>query len=176
MKNNNYNIDFQSLKEGVHKFNFSIDKSFLNICQNTDINDLNISIETNLEKTSRNLIFKFIIIGKLNLQCDRCLDNFDLPINYNANLYVNFGEETSDVTDIYDTMILSESENSIDLSKHFYDYIILQVPLKRVHPDDENGESTCNIEMLERINNMQDENIDTERIDPRWEKLKKLYN
>jgi len=173
--NNKYIIDFLGLSDGKHKFNFSIDKSFLDIYQNTEINDLTISIETELEKTSRNLIFNFKINGKLNLQCDRCLDNFDLPIKYKTKLYVNFGKETSNLTDVDDTMILGKSESSIDLSKHFYDYIILQVPMKKVHPENEEGESTCNIKMLEHIENTEN-NDDTKSIDPRWEKLKSLYN
>ena len=172
---NRYNIDFLNLKEGKYELSFSIDKSFLDIYQNTDINDLDISVKTDLEKTSRNLILKFDIEGKINVQCDRCLDNFDLPIKYNTKLFINFGEETSDLTDVDDTMVVSKSENSIDLSKHFYDYIILQIPIKKVHPDDDKGESTCNIKMLEHIENIQD-NDDTESIDPRWEKLKNLYN
>ena len=172
-ENTNYIIDFLSLKEGKYNFNFRIDKSFLSLYQNLDINDLDIYVKANLEKTSRNLIFNFIISGNLNVQCDRCLDYFDLPIKYKTNLNVNFGKEASDLTDIDDTMTLIETKDTIDLSKHFYDYILLQMPIRKVHSNI--GDNKCNEEMLEHISRINTKN-DSEEIDQRWEKLKTLYN
>ncbi|MBN1252770.1 MAG: DUF177 domain-containing protein [Bacteroidales bacterium] len=170
-----YNIAFSGLKEGTHNFNFSINKNFLENFQYADINDIDISVDVIMQKTSRNLIFEFVFLGTVNVQCDRCLDYFDLPIDYKTMFYVNFGDKTSDITDIDDTMILARTEDTINLAKHFYDYIILQIPIKIVHPDDKKGKSTCNIEMLERINQIQN-NYKKESTDPRWDKLKNLHN
>ena len=46
----------------------------------------------------------------------------ELEIDYSPSLYVNFGEETSDLTDIDDTMVLNKSEDKIELAKHLYEW------------------------------------------------------
>ena len=47
-----------------------------------------------------------------------------------------------------------------------------QLPIQKVHPDDENGKSTCDPDMLKKIREHMviDENI----TDPRWDELKNL--
>jgi uncharacterized metal-binding protein YceD (DUF177 family) len=46
--------------------------------------------------------------------------------------------------------------------------------MRCVHPDDENGNSTCDSEMLNLLDSMQQKEHDENEIDPRWEKLKEL--
>jgi uncharacterized metal-binding protein YceD (DUF177 family) len=46
------------------------------------------------------------------------------------------------------------------------------VPIRKVHPDDENGESTCDPEIIKRITT--EEKEESEGVDPRWEALKNL--
>ena len=51
---------------------------------------------------------------------------------------------------------------------------MLALPIKRVHPDDKNGKSTCDPVMLKKLEELIiDEETDT---DPRWDELKKLMN
>ena len=71
-------------------------------------------------------------------------------------------------------LLLPADEHELDLKQYIYEYIHLALPIKRVHPDDKNGKSTCDPEMLkklkEHIVNNENEN------DPRWDELKKLMN
>jgi uncharacterized protein len=65
-------------------------------------------------------------------------------------------------------------EHELDMKQYFYEYILLALPIKRVHPDDKNGNSTCDPEMLKKLK----EHIISEEVesDPRWDELKKLIN
>lgn len=173
---NKYSIRFSGLADEKHHFTFQISKDFLEKYGQTEISDLNIKVDALMEKTSRHLGFEFHIEGVVNVQCDHCLDYFDLELNFDSQLFVIFGEETSDLTDIDDRMVLSCKENKIDLAKHFYDYINLQIPLQRIHPDDENGYSTCSSEMLDNIEKYMGEESSSDKVYPRWDKLKNLYN
>ena len=146
-----YNIQFSGLKAGKHEFEFKIGKDFFTYFENTGIEDANIEVYVDFEKNERYLALDFHLEGTVQTVCDRCLDDLNIEIDYAPRLYVNFGEETSDLTDIDDTMILSRSEDKIELAKHFYDYILLNMPIQKVHPDDKNGASTCNPEMIEKI-------------------------
>jgi len=173
---NKYSIQFSGLAEGKYQFEFQISKDLLEIYGQTEINDMNIKVDALMEKTSRHMAFVFHIEGVINVQCDRCLDYFDLELNFDNKLHVIFGEETSDITDIDDRMVLSRKEDKIDLAKHFYDYINLQIPLKKIHSDDENGDSTCNKKMLDNLEKFLGEQSPSNKVDPRWDKLKHLHN
>ena len=171
-----YSIQFMGLAEGKHQFDFQIAKDFLGDFEETEINDLNLTVDVLMEKTSRHLSFEFHIEGFISVACDRCLEYFNLDLSFDNQLFVIFADETSDLTDIDDRMNLSRKEDKIDLAKHFYDYITLQVPMQKVHPDDENGYSTCKPEMLDKIEKYMGTESPAEKVDSRWDKLKDLYN
>jgi uncharacterized metal-binding protein YceD (DUF177 family) len=58
--------------------------------------------------------------------------------------------------------------------QHCYEYILLALPIQRVHPDDKNGESTCDPGMLDKLK--EHIIIEEPETDPRWDELKKLMN
>lgn len=178
---NTYKIPHTKLSNGEHSFVFAVDDAFFAKVNQTDygVKRGNLNVEVHLTKKKDILILDIFIEGTVNIQCDRCLDYFDLPIEYRGNLYVEFGEETSDLSDIYDSMVLAYTEDELDLSQHIYEYVNLSLPYSCVHPEDENGKSQCNQEMLKKLDqyliNDEDDKND-EEIDPRWEKLKSLMN
>jgi len=173
-----YNIQFSGLKVGKHEFEFEIEKDFFSHFENSDVKDANIGVYVDFERNERYLALDFHLEGTIQTICDRCLDEISVEIDYTPRLHINFGEETSDLTDIDDTMVLGRSEDKIELAKHFYDYILLNLPIQKIHPDDEDGNSTCNPEMIEKIEKYElgQEDEDSEKTDPRWDKLKGLYN
>ncbi len=173
---NKYSIQFTGLAEGKHQFSYKISSDFLENYPETEINDLRFEVDVLMEKTSRHLGFEFYFKGSASVRCDRCLDYFDIKLNFDKELYVIFGEETSDLTDIDDRMILSRKEDKLDLSKHFYDYINLEIPMQNIHPDNDEGESTCNHKMLNEIEKYMGIENPSDEVDPRWDKLKNLYN
>ncbi len=171
-----YSINFLGITEGKHQFNFNVNKDLFVLYEEDSIEDADINVVVDLEKSVRHLSINFKIKGRISTICDRCLDTLKLNIDYSPHLHINFGDYTSDLSDIYDVMTLSRSEEKLDLSKHLYDYIMLNIPIQKVHSED-NG-SECNPEMLEQIERYEigNNNIEETEIDPRWEKLKQLYN
>jgi len=171
-----YSIQFLGLKDGKHNFEFEVGKKLFEAYGNSEILDADIVIKVHFEKSTSYLSLLFDIQGIVQTTCDRCLDPIDIEIDYSPELYVNFGDETSDLTDIDDTMILARSEDSLELAKHFYDYIILNMPIQKYHPDNEDGSTTCNPEMIKKLEDYMAGDDNNGTIDPRWEKLKNLYN
>ncbi len=171
-----YYINFAGLADGKHDFRFEVDKMLFTIYGDNDLIDANLTIDVELDKKPNHLAFSFHLSGNVTVPCDRCLGDMIIEINDSPVLYVNFGEHSSDITDIDDTMILARSEGKIDLSKHFYDYIILNIPIKKNHPDDKNGNSSCNPEMLKNLEKYSTKETKNENTDPRWDKLKSLFN
>ncbi len=167
-----YNIAFRSLSDGTHNYHFTIDDAFFKHFEESEISRANVEIDVTLEKTSKLLTLTFDISGIVTIDCDKCLDELELEVEYNDLLYVKLGDKSSDITDVDDTIILANTENEIALAQHLYEYIHLSLPYRRVHEEDENGNSSCNPEMLKKL----EEYLlpEDEIADPRWDALKNI--
>ena len=73
-----------------------------------------------------------------------------------------------------DIITIHAEEPVLDLKQYFYEYILLALPIQRIHPDDSEGNSTCDPHMLEKLQEHIVNDIDEK--DPRWDELKKLAN
>ncbi len=172
---NKFVIKHRNLKEGTFNYKFDIDDSFFKIYPESEIQKGKIQVNTELSVTKNLLTFNISLNGTVKLQCDRCLDDFDFKIKYDTILYVDFGNQNSDLSDADNRITISNLSEEIVLDKHFYDYLHLSLPYKRIHSNNENGNPACNVEMLKKIKKYTSEKKE-EIIDPRWEKLKSLYN
>ncbi|MCG8409844.1 MAG: DUF177 domain-containing protein [Bacteroidales bacterium] len=166
-----YRIVYQGLSIGEHNFNFDIDDLFFESLEYSDIKKGKLETQILLKKKSSFLELDFDINGYIILTCDRCLDEYQQDIDYKGKLFVKFSEHDDDLAD--DVIVLSPSEHELDISHYIYESINLSIPLKRVHPNI-NGESTCNKEMLEKLEDYKIEESTEENIDPRWNDLRKL--
>jgi uncharacterized metal-binding protein YceD (DUF177 family) len=173
MSNRQFVIPFKGLSSGKHDFVFDIDDKFFDAFTESEINKGKVHVEVLLIKSVTMLELIFSLEGSVYVMCDRCLDDFDLSISYNTNLFVKFGETTEEQTD--EIIVLSQNEFEIDLTQYIYEYIHLSLPYRRLHPDDDNGKSTCNKDMIKKLEEyLMDEKVKTP--DPRWNDLNNLLN
>lgn len=177
MAKNNFVIDYKALANGRHDFKYRLDSSFFAQFAESEFQNGKIELDLVAEISDYSLKFDFDFKGTVEVECDRCLDLFDLPIEGYFTLNVKFGDVSSDPAEADDEIVLSRDENKIDLAHHIYEYIALSVPARRVHPDGIDGLPQCNpdmsatLEVLEAHDNV----VET---DPRWEQLRNLdmYN
>jgi uncharacterized metal-binding protein YceD (DUF177 family) len=125
-----------------------------------------------MDKRSTHLDLAIRISGNVRICCDRCLEMFFHPIVCENRLLVKFGKTIEDIDP--DILSLPVGEHELDLQQHIYEYIMLALPIKRVHPDDNKGRSTCDPVMLKKLEELIVE--EEPEIDPRWDELKKLMN
>lgn len=159
-------IPFFGLKEGKHEFKFIIGQSFFEAFENSLLDDADVTVKLNLEKLSTMLILNFKAKGTTRVSCDRCGDDFDLPINTSHKLIVKFGEEAFEQTD--DIVVLHHDAHDFDVSQEIYEMLVLSLPNKRVHA----RKSDCNQEAIELLKSFKSN--EEENTDPRWDALKKL--
>ena len=167
-----YNIPFLGLKEGEHEFEFHVDREFFESFETSEISEADVKIAVLLEKSLRLMVLNFTIVGKLAARCDRCLDDFSLAVDFEGKLFVKFGEGNDEVAD--DVIFLNEKEHTINIGQYIFESIHLCLPYARIHPDDENGDSTCNLKMLEKLEELSIQNNHQENHDSRWDQLKKI--
>lgn len=172
-KKDRYLIAFQGLKEGEHCFEFDVNDTFFGLLDYSLIERGALKVFVNLSKTSRHLELEVAIDGYVYVQCDRCLEEYAENITFDGRLFVKFGEERFDEDD--EIWVLSKDDNDLDITHYIYESINLSLPYRKVHPDDKNGNITCNPEMLEKLEEYTIEEEKNEEItDPRWDKLKDL--
>ncbi|MGQ8337292.1 YceD family protein [Sunxiuqinia sp. A32] len=169
-----YNIAFKGLGQGKHEFEFQIGKRFFEYFDGGIAEDGNVDVKVTLEKQSSLMALWFQVKGTVGIQCDRCLDLFDQPIESENKIFIKYGEETFDEGD--DVIWVSPTDHQVNVGKLIYDFIILSIPIQHVHPEKPNGKSNCNPEMLEKISGMSYLEKPTEETDSRWDELKKLLD
>ncbi len=161
-------IPYKGLSIGKHEYSFHVEDSFFAALKSESVERGDLNVNLILDKDSRLITIYVEIKGILSLECDRCLDFFDFPIDINYTQIYKFGKAPDNQDD--EIIYLSEKEYQIDVSRLIFENILLQIPIKKVHPDDENGESTCNQEQLELLNNFRKQH----KADPRWDVLKNI--
>ncbi|MBQ5512176.1 MAG: DUF177 domain-containing protein, partial [Bacteroidales bacterium] len=82
---------------------------------------------------------------------DRCLEPFDMPIDASYDLVVKYGDKTTPLDEADDVITIGEDDDFLDLSQHIYEYVVLSLPARRVHPDLPDGQPGCDPEMLSHI-------------------------
>jgi uncharacterized protein len=169
-----YTIPLGGLKEGRHVFDFEIGNEFFEEFEESEIKEGCLTAYVEMDKSKSHLDILVRISGNVMICCDRCLEMFSKPLESENRLLVKIGKSISD--DDPDILSLPSNEHELDLKQHLYEYIHLALPIKRVHPDDKNGNSTCNKEMLEKLNELLVDEVNENLSDPRWDELKKLKN
>jgi len=165
-----FHISFTGLKDGQHSFDFQIGKAFFEAFEEDRIEDSNINLKLHLNKSDSMLQWDFEFDGQVQVACDRCTGLFWHPIELKELLIIKFGPETIEESE--NILVLNETEHEVQLEQYIYEFISLSLPMKLTHPEDEDGNSDCDMDFLENFTN--EEAANDEEIDPRWAALKNL--
>lgn len=145
-----YQIQHTELDDGSHQFDFQADDKIISRFENEEIRNTDLSVSAILERKSDDFMLILDAKGSIELQCDRCLDFFTRDMKLHHEVSIQLAEETNFDTD-EDFVTLSKSDNYLDIAYFIYEMIILDLPIRRVHPEDENGNSMCNPDVIKYI-------------------------
>ena len=167
-----YNIAFKGLSQGKHIFDYEVDNKFFEEFDGGVVDEGKVDVRLTLDKQSSMMIFSFDLSGTVKVQCDRCLEMYDQVIKSQERIFVKFGEK--EFNDGDDVIWVSTNDYQLNVAQLVYEFICLALPIKKVHPDDENGNLTCDPEMIERLNKyiVSEEEVSN----PIWNDLKKLLD
>ncbi|WP_194777318.1 YceD family protein [Pararhodonellum marinum] len=181
-----YEIEVIKLNEGQHEFTFEIsDPFFALIKENNLIQKGSLTALVAVNKLPNLIETQFNITGTVRLTCDRSLEEFDHPLETSQKVLYKFGAEEKEINE--DIFMITRNTPNINVAQLIYEFIILALPAKKIHPDyleemDEDefegeGEMVYVSEIedeSEPLDKADEENPD--KTDPRWEILKKLKN
>jgi len=164
-----YKISLSGLQIGHHSFDFQIDDQFFESFEKSRVQKGSLTLKVEMEKSETMLQLHFHFNGNVTVACDRCLDDFLYPLHFNEMLIVKFGYKKHEESE--SIIIINANEYEIPIAQYIYEYINLSLPMQLIHPNLENGDSGCNKEFLK---NFDYQKTEEDKIDPRWEALKKL--
>ena len=175
MGKSQYIIQFGGLPVGIHEFEFEVgDKFFKNddLTQASEVQKAKLYVKAILTKQNNLLQLEFAINGTVGIECDRCLKDFDYPIETSEKLVVKFGdpEESND-----EILVIKEGDAEFDVAHYIYEYIILAIPPRKVPCEIDEEQFICDEETLKKLENISsDSEKKKDPINPMWEQLKKL--
>jgi len=162
-----------NLPSGEHEYEFDFDSDFFDNFENSIVEKGSGIIKVNLEKSETFLEMSVEIEGSLELVCDRSLDPFDYPVKLQKNLILKFDEEVEQ-QDGDEIIFIPWNTQTIQLEQYIYEFLSLEVPMKKLHPRFSNEEKNSEEEILIYSSPTESDNKEEDDIDPRWQKLKNL--
>lgn len=140
-----FDIEFVKLKEGKHRFEFVVKDDFFKAFDSS-LSVQEINVEVDFIKSTNMFTLDFTIKGKINTECDRCLNDLQLPIYGEYQLLVKITD--SELEDEDDLVYIGSSDYKINIAQHLFDYIYLSIPIKKTCHD---IGSKCDPSIAEKI-------------------------
>lgn len=135
-----------------------------------------VEIDIGIQKSGEEYFCQGKVMATINMECCRCLNGFDKEVKNDTDFIICAAktkaeeENENDVADDEDYVYFSGSDIQADVSDIVRQAIILALDLKPLCAEDCKGLCPqCGINL-----NEQQCSCKTEKIDPRWEGLKKL--
>lgn len=184
-----YNIDLKSMQADSAKYEFVLDNLYFANIDGPEVQKGKVNVELSVKRSLHAFELDFQINGVVFVPCDRCLDDVELPVNSSDKLLVKFGREYAEEGD--NLIIIPEEEGVINVAWFMYEFISLAIPMKHVHaPGKCNKAMTSKLSKHLRVDaemgdddffdaeiddNTSEEDLE-EKIDPRWNELKKILD
>lgn len=165
-----YIVPIKGLSLGKHQYGFTIDDNFFDGYEGSEITSADIKVDLTLDRHTTFMEIKGVFEGIVKSECDRCLEELDLELDFETSLLVKF-TRTNQEEDNEEVLILDPSESELDMKQFFYDYVCLALPLQKVHLEGE-----CDPRMIEKLEKLRGESDILPEGRTPFDKLKDLMN
>ena len=133
---NRITIPIKGLKQGSHSFRFEIDGEFFKDYDNTQILDAGCTVRAEVVRHQTILKINCLVGGFVVTQCDRCLEDLVLKVDFERELTVGFGAvDVDDAGSEEDVVLIDPAQSELSLDQFIYDYVCLSLPIVKAHPE-----------------------------------------
>lgn len=172
-----FKLRLAGVEDGTYSFSISCKKEFFELAKISNIEDGNLKLQVEMSKTEKLVDVRCHFEGYVVAPCDRCLLPVTLPMDIDERLIVKLVPtvEEGENDDDDDIWVMDENTYELDIFQFVYESIFLAMPISVIHEDDENGNSTCDPEVLKKLEELSQKEEEKEKeTDPRWDALKNL--
>ena len=152
-----YKIQISGLAQGKHDYEFPVKGDFFKEFGNSQIKDAALVAKVVLDKGSGWMNVSCNVVGTILTECDRCLDDLEIPMNFTADIAVKTAKLGEEIESTDEFLIIDPSDGELDLKQFIYDYICVNVPLKKEHE-----EGRCNPKMLKKLEELKAVDVEQE--------------
>lgn len=170
MGKSQYIVPFGGLPVGLHEFEFEVNDPFFSKFENSEVDKASLEVRALLTKQNNVLQLSFDIKGTIGIACDRCLKDFDFPVETKENLVIKHGDPAESTDEI---LVIPEGQDEIDVTHYLYEYIVLALPARKVPCELDEKQFVCDYEVLEKLKNLAPED-NKEPNNPMWDQLSKI--
>lgn len=138
--NDNFIIPLNGLTAGEKAFSWKAGKEFFESFENSEIIDAELVANAVIKKSGSYLGVDCSVEGSVTVECDRCLEDLDMPIDTTIMLSVKYGEEETPEEHQEgerEVIFIPQDDAELDLSQVIYDYVCLSLPMQRHHEEGE---------------------------------------
>ncbi len=174
MKNlNEYTLNIFGLSNKLHHFTYKLEEDFYAFFDTGIVYGGNIDVVLDFDKSDLRIECNFTLKGEVTVLCDRTLEPFEVEIDTQAKVFYKYADTTEEVDE---KMFLIEwSTQQLNLAQLFYEYTILALPIRKIHPkfanESEDEKFTFSTEKEDNI-----DNDDSVGDNSHWAVLKNLKN
>lgn len=173
-ENRAFSVELPKLKNGLNHFVFDVSPEFFAGFEQPLIQKGQIQVQVELKKNLNQLDAFFRMRGSVQLNCDRCDEPFDFPLEIEKRLVYTYQDQGVAEDDFEELIYLDPKNHLLDVSQEIYDFVCLEVPIRKVP---EGCDESCP-RFPAHVVLIQDEAADEpesdEIADPRWAILNKL--
>lgn len=170
-----YSIELSKLRFGLNEDVFELDRSFFEAFEFSLVRDGELKVISEITKNDNHLDAMFRFNGHIILECDRCTEPYPHALDIERRvIFTNDPELEFDEDEV---VVIDRKEQWLDLSGDFFDFVNLEVPIRKVPPKEIHLCPPAVLQILgldENGNEIEPVEEEEETIDPRWAELKKL--
>jgi uncharacterized metal-binding protein YceD (DUF177 family) len=170
---NQFIISLERLKDGMHQFDFQIDEGFFKHFEQSPIQKGNFDLTLFLDKRPDLLVLTFDFKGSFSTNCDRCLEDINLPLSGDQQLIVKYADEPNEDAEV---IYITKGTQQLNIAKFAYEFICLAIPIIKVYDCENDENPPCNQDVLDQLYREQEVEEKEEIENPVWEALKNLKN
>ena len=148
------------LKLGMHEYQRQVDDDFFKTFEASLVEKGQLDVRLFLDIRENMAVATFSISGTIQTECDRCAEDFDLPIQLDEVLTIKYThEEKQEEAEI---IYIPHGAPELDLSTYIYEFIALSIPMVKYH---EHADEDCPEEILELLDYQEDTSSEDEEDD-----------
>ena len=173
-----FEVAFVGLKPGLHEFVYELDEKFFIEREAKDISNPKATIKMSLEKNTGFMLLKFEVGGNVEVSCDRCGNSLTLDLWDEFKMLVKLVDDAkmmNEQEEDPDVFYLARNESHLYVGDWIYEFVLLSIPLQRMCSPDKMGGPQCNIEVLNKLKEMET-NASNHPVNSIWKGLDQFKN
>ncbi len=164
-----FKVQFSGLKLGIHHFEFDVDDAFFEKLDYSPISKGEVEVTVVLDKKSTMMVLDFELNGWVMESCDRCTADYRQHVSGEHQIYVKFGDDFDEPDD--SLLVIPRDEFELDISQLIYEFIQLNVPLRKIPCEESENDSMCDKDTLKVLESTE---VDEKKNNPLWAELNKI--